>query len=169
MVPPDAAHWDAQEQSYKAGAAAWDGIHQQIVQDNAAFRDAADSTGFDSAHQAGAMLAEEAKTISEWHDGVAKKCNGIAVVLRETAAGQDQLVRDADAAINAAKLPGERETLVTAYHAQARTQTAMRGQVCDHQGPGPLQKDSSRKYLSINLPQEYNLSGHSNYNAVVLR
>lgn len=123
MVPPDAAHWDAQEQSYKAGAAVWDGIHQQIVQDNAAFRDAADSTGFDSAHQAGAMLAEEAKTISEWHDGVAKKCNGIAVVLRETAAGQDQLVRDADAAINAAKLPGERETLVTAYHTQARTQT----------------------------------------------
>lgn len=90
----------------QGGAAAWDGIHQQIVQDNAAFRDAADSTGFDSAHQAGAMLAEEAKTISEWHDGVAKKCNGIAVVLRETAAGQDQLVRDADAAINAAKLPG---------------------------------------------------------------
>lgn len=123
MVPPDAAHWDAQEESYKAGAAAWDGIHQQIVQDNAAFRDAADSTGFDSAHQAGAMLAEEAKTISEWHAGVAKKCNGIAVVLRETAAGQDQLVRDADTAINAAKLPGERETLVTAYHTQARTQT----------------------------------------------
>jgi len=123
MVPPDAAHWDAQEQSYKAGAAAWDGIHQQIVQDNAAFRDAADSTGFDSAHQAGAMLAEEAKTISEWHDGVAKKCNGIAAVLRETAAGQDQIVRDADVAINAAKLPGEREALVTAYHAQARTQT----------------------------------------------
>ncbi|MGP4057833.1 hypothetical protein ACTWP6_23935 [Mycobacterium sp. 4D054] len=123
MVPPDAAHWDAQEQSYKAGATAWDGIHQQIVQDNAAFRDAADSTGFDSAHQAGAMLAEEAKTISEWHAGVAKKCNGIAVVLRETAAGQDQLVRDADTAINAAKLPGERETLVATYHAQARTQT----------------------------------------------
>lgn len=123
MVPPDATHWDAQEESYKAGAAAWDGIHQQIVRDNAAFRDAADSTGFDRAHQAGAILAEEAKTISEWHAGVAKKCNGIAVVLRETAAGQDQLVRDADTAIKAAKLPGERETLVTTYHTQARTQT----------------------------------------------
>lgn len=123
MVPPDAAHWDAQEQSYQAGAAAWNGIYQQIVQDNAAFRDAADSAGFDKAHEAGAMLAEEAKTISEWHAGVAKKCNGIAVVLRETAAAQDQLVRDADAAINAAKLPGEREALVGTYHAQARTQT----------------------------------------------
>ncbi|KUH91857.1 hypothetical protein [Mycobacterium sp. IS-1556] len=123
MVPPDAAHWEAQEQSYQAGAAAWNGIHQQIVQDNAAFRDAADSAGFDKAHEAGAMLAEEAKTISEWHAGVAKKCNGIAVVLRETAAAQDQLVRDADAAINAAKLPGEREALVGTYHAQARTQT----------------------------------------------
>ncbi|AFM20214.1 hypothetical protein Mycch_5549 (plasmid) [Mycolicibacterium chubuense NBB4] len=123
MVPPDPAHWDAQEEAYKAGATTWDGIHQQIVTDNAAFREAADSTGFDAAHQAGATLAEEAKTISEWHDAVAKKCNGIAQVLRETASGQDQIVRDADAAINAAKLPGEREALVTAYHTQARTQT----------------------------------------------
>ena len=112
MVPPDAAHWDAQEQSYRAGATTWDGIHQQIVRDNAAFRDAADSTGFDKAHEAGAMLAEEAKTISEWHAGVATKCGGIAGVLRETAAAQEQLVRDADAKINAAKLPGEREALV---------------------------------------------------------
>ena len=123
MVPPDAAHWDAQEQSYRAGATAWDGIHRQIVQDNAAFREAADSTGFDKAHEAGAMLAEEAKTISEWHDGVATKCNGIAGVLRETAAAQDQLVRDADAQIQSATLPGEREALVTQYHLQARTQT----------------------------------------------
>lgn len=61
MVPPDAAHWDAQEQSYQAGATAWDGIHRQIVQDNSAFRHAADSTGFDRAHEAGARLAEEAK------------------------------------------------------------------------------------------------------------
>ncbi|MBU8841441.1 hypothetical protein KL865_34890 [Mycolicibacterium goodii] len=123
MVPPDPAHWDAQEQAYKAGASTWDGIHQQIVRDNAAFREAADSTGFDAAHQAGATLAEEAKTISEWHDAVAKKCNGIAQVLRETASAQDQIVRDADAAINAAKLPGEREALVATYHTQARTQT----------------------------------------------
>ena len=123
MVPPDPAHWDAQEQTYRAGAQAWNGIYQQIVQDNAAFRDAADSTGFDKAHEAGALLAEEAKTISEWHDGVATKCNGIAVVLRETGAAQDQLVRDADAKIQSAKLPGEREALVTQYHMQARTQT----------------------------------------------
>jgi hypothetical protein len=123
MVPPDPAHWDAQEQAYRAGATTWDGIHQQIVTDNAAFREAADSTGFDAAHQAGATLAEEAKTISEWHGAVANKCGGIAQVLRETASGQDQIVRDADAAINAAKLPGEREALVTTYHTQARTQT----------------------------------------------
>ena len=123
MVPPDAAHWDAQEQTYRAGAQTWDGIHRQIVQDNAAFRQAADSTGFDKAHEAGALLAEEAKTISEWHDGVATKANGIAGVLRETAAAQDQLVRDADAKIQSAKLPGEREALVTQYHMQARTQT----------------------------------------------
>jgi hypothetical protein len=123
MVPPDPTHWDAQEEAYKAGATTWDGIHQQIVTDNAAFREAADSTGFDAAHQAGATLAEEAKTISEWHGAVAKKCNGIAQVLRETASAQDQIVRDADAAINAAKLPGEREALVTTYHTQARTQT----------------------------------------------
>ena len=69
------------------------------------------------------MLAEEAKTISEWCDGVATKCSGIAGVLRETATAQEQLVRDADAAINAAKLPGEREALVGTYHTQARTQT----------------------------------------------
>jgi hypothetical protein len=123
MVPPDASHWDAQEQTYRAGAQTWDGIHRQIVSDNAAFRQAADSTGFDKAHEAGALLAEEAKTISEWHDGVATKANGIAGVLRETAAAQDQLVRDADAQIQAAKLPGEREALVTQYHMQARTQT----------------------------------------------
>ena len=123
MVPPNAADWDAQEQVYRSGATTWDGIHQQIVRDNAAFRDAADSRGFDAAHEAGAMLAEEAKTISEWHDGVATKCAGIASVLRETTAAQEQLVRDADAAINAAKLPGEREALVGAYHTQARTQT----------------------------------------------
>lgn len=123
MVPPDPAHWDAQEEAYKAGATTWDGIHQQIVTDNAAFREAADSTGFDAAHQAGATLAEEAKTISEWHGAVANKCNGIAQVLRETASAQDQIVRDADTAINAAKLPGEREALVATYHTQARTQT----------------------------------------------
>ena len=112
MVPPDATDWDAQEQVYRSGATTWDGIHQQIVRDNAAFRDAADSRGFDAAHEAGAMLAEEAKTISEWHDGVATKCADIASVLRETTAAQQQLVRDADATINAAKLPGEREALV---------------------------------------------------------
>ena len=72
------ADWDAQEQVYRSGATTWDGIHQQIVRDNAALRDAADSRGFDAAHEAGAMLAEEAKTISEWHDGVATKCADIA-------------------------------------------------------------------------------------------
>lgn len=123
MVPPDPVHWDAQEESYRAGATAWDGIHQQIVRDNAAFRNAADSAGFDKAHEAGAMLAEEAKTIAEWHTGVATKCSGVAGVLRETAAAQEQLVRDADAKINAAKLPGEREALVGTYHTQARVQT----------------------------------------------
>ncbi|MCH9737003.1 MAG: hypothetical protein K0U78_21025, partial [Actinomycetia bacterium] len=123
MVPPDASIWDAQEQAYRAGATAWDGIHQQIVRDNAARRDAADSRGFDAAHEAGAILAEEAKTISEWHDGVARKAHGIAGVLRDTATAQEQLVRDADAKIQAAKLPGEREALVTAYHSQARVQT----------------------------------------------
>ena len=90
MVPPDATNWDAQEQVYRSGATTWDGIHQQIVRDNAAFRDAADSRGFDAAHEAGAMLAEEAKTISEWHDGVATKCANIANVLRETTAAQQQ-------------------------------------------------------------------------------
>src|ERR1700687_3740371 len=109
MVPPNAADWDAQEQTYRSGATTWDGIHQQIVRDNAVRRDAADSRGFDTAHEAGAMLAEEAKTISEWCDGVATKCSGIAGVLRETATAQEQIVRDADTAINAAKLPGERE------------------------------------------------------------
>ena len=72
-----------QEQVYRSGATTWDGIHQQIVRDNAVRRDAADSRGFDTAHEAGAMLAEEAKTISEWCDGVATKCGGIAGVLRK--------------------------------------------------------------------------------------
>ena len=43
MVPPNAADWDAQEQVYRSGATTWDGIHQQIVRDNAVRRDAADS------------------------------------------------------------------------------------------------------------------------------
>ena len=67
MVPPDATHWDDQAQVYRSGATVWDGIHQQIVVDQAAFRDAAQSRGFDEAHRAGAVLAEEAKTIAEWH------------------------------------------------------------------------------------------------------
>ncbi|NMK80663.1 hypothetical protein HHM19_11205, partial [Staphylococcus capitis] len=109
MEPPDASHWDAQEQAYRASATAWDGIHQKIVTDNAAFRDAADSRGFDEAHRAGAVLAEEAKTIAEWHDKVANKCADIATVLRDTRAGQEQLIREADPKIAAAKLPGEAE------------------------------------------------------------
>ena len=56
MVPPNAADWDAQEQVYRSGATTWDGIHQQIVRDNAVRRDAADSRGFDTAHEAGACL-----------------------------------------------------------------------------------------------------------------
>lgn len=123
LVPPNPADWDAQEQLYRDGARVWDGIHQQIVRDNALRQEAAQSRGFDEAHRAGAELAEEAKTIAEWHDGVATKCGDIAGVLRETTSGQEQLVRDADAAINAAKLPGERETLLATYHTQARTQT----------------------------------------------
>ncbi|MCH9729736.1 MAG: hypothetical protein K0U84_08700 [Actinomycetia bacterium] len=123
MVPPDPAGWDALGQQYQAGAAAWERIYQQIVRDNAARREAADSRGFDTAHQAGAILAEEAKTISEWHQGAAKKANGISGVFKDTAAAQEQLVRDANAKIQAAKLPGEREALVTAYHSQARVQT----------------------------------------------
>lgn len=124
MEPPDAAHWDAQEQTYRAGATSWDGIHQKIVTDNAQFRDAADSQGFDEAHRAGAVLAEEAKTIAEWHDKCANKCADIATVLRDTRAGQEQLIREADPKIAAAKLPGEAEALVTEYHGIARYQTA---------------------------------------------
>ncbi|MCV7152606.1 hypothetical protein [Mycolicibacterium pyrenivorans] len=123
MEQPDATHWDTQEQTYRAGAAAWDGIHQKIVTDNAEFRDAADSQGFDEAHRAGAVLAEEAKTIAEWHDKCASKCADIATVLRDTRAGQEQLVREADAKIASAKLPGEAEALVTQYHGIARYQT----------------------------------------------
>ncbi|RIT15047.1 hypothetical protein D2E81_24970 [Mycobacteroides abscessus] len=123
MEPPDAAHWDTQEQTYRSGATTWNGIHQQIVQDNAAFRDAADSRGFDEAHRAGAVLAEEAKTIAEWHDKCANKCADIATVLRDTRSGQEQLVREADAKIASAKLPGEAEALVTQYHGIARYQT----------------------------------------------
>ncbi|MGB3354199.1 MAG: hypothetical protein WBB00_15660, partial [Mycobacterium sp.] len=123
MEPPDATHWDTQEQTYRAGATTWDGIHQKIVTDNAEFRDAADSQGFDEAHRAGAVLAEEAKTIAEWHDKCANKCADIATVLRDTRAGQEQLVREADAKIARAKLPGEAEALVTQYHGIARYQT----------------------------------------------
>ncbi|MCV7210870.1 hypothetical protein [Mycolicibacterium canariasense] len=123
MEPPDASHWDAQEQAYLAGATAWDGIHQKIVTGNAAFRDAADSQGFDEAHRAGAVLAEEAKTIAEWHDKVANKCADIATVLRDTRAGQEQLIREADPKIAAAKLPGGAEALVPRYHGMARYQT----------------------------------------------
>lgn len=123
MEPPDAGHWDAQEQTYRAGATTWDGIHQKIVTDNAEFRDAADSQGFDEAHRAGAVLAEEAKTIAEWHDKCANKCADIATVLRDTRAGQVKLVREADAKIASAKLPGEAEALVTQYHGIARYQT----------------------------------------------
>ncbi|WP_079547934.1 hypothetical protein, partial [Mycobacteroides abscessus] len=123
MEPPDAAHWDAQEQTYRAGATAWDGIHQKIVTDNAQFRDAADSQGFDEAHRAGAVLAEEAKTIAEWHDKCANKCANIATVLRDTRAGQEQLIREADPKIAAAKLPGEAEALVAEYHGVAMYQT----------------------------------------------
>ncbi|MET0698930.1 MAG: hypothetical protein ABWY93_04635 [Mycobacterium sp.] len=123
MEPPDATHWDTQEQTYRAGATSWDGIHRQIIQDNAAFREAADSQGFDEAHRAGAVLAEEAKTIAEWHAKVADKCADIATVLRDTRSGQEQLVREADAKIASAKLPGEAEALVTQYHGIARYQT----------------------------------------------
>jgi len=123
MEPPDATHWDTHEHTYRAGAATWDGIHQKIVTDNAEFRDAADSQGFDEAHRAGAVLAEEAKTIAEWHDKCANKCADIATVLRDTRAGQEQLVREADAKIASAKLPGEAEALVTQYHGIARYQT----------------------------------------------
>lgn len=97
MEPPDATHWDAQEQTYRAGATSWNGIHQQIVTDSARFRNAADSQGFDEVHRVNAVLAEEAKTIAEWHVKVADKCADIATVLRDTRAGQEQLVRDADA------------------------------------------------------------------------
>jgi hypothetical protein len=124
MEPPDAAHWDAQEQTYRAGATSWDGIHQQIVTDSARFRDAADSQGFDEVHRVNAVLAEEAKTIAEWHAKVADKCADIATVLRETRSGQEQLVREADAKIASAKLPGEAEALVTQYHGIARYQTS---------------------------------------------
>lgn len=123
MEPPDAAHWDAQEQTYQAGATSWNGIHQQIVTDSARFRDAADSQGFDEVHRVNAVLAEEAKTIAEWHAKVADKCADIATVLRDTRAGQEQLIREADAKIASAKLPGEAEALVTQYHGVARYQT----------------------------------------------
>jgi hypothetical protein len=123
MEPPDAGHWDAQEQTYRAGARAWDGIYQKIATDNAKFRDAADSQGFDEAHRAGAVLAEEAKTIAEWHDKCASKCADIATVLRDTRTGQEQLIREADPKIAAAKLPGEAEALVAQYHGIARYQT----------------------------------------------
>ncbi|KUH85938.1 MULTISPECIES: hypothetical protein [unclassified Mycobacterium] len=123
MEPPDPSHWDAQEQTCRAGATAWDGIHQKIVTDNARFRDAADSQGFDEAHRDGAVLAEEAKTIAEWHDKCANKCANIATVLRDTRAGQEQLIREADPKIAAAKLPGEAEALVAEYHGLAMYQT----------------------------------------------
>ena len=123
MEPPDAAHWAAQEQTYRAGATTWDGIHQKIVTDNTAFRAAADSNGCDEAHHAGAVLAEEAKTIAEWHAKVADKCADIATVLRDTRSGQEQLIREADAKISSAKLPGEAEALVAQYHGIARYQT----------------------------------------------
>jgi hypothetical protein len=134
MEPPDAAHWDAQEQVYRAGATAWDGIHQKVVTDNAQFRDAADSQGFDEAHRAGAVLAEEAKTIAEWHDKCANKCADIATVLRDTRAGQEQLIREADPRIAAAKLPGEAEALVAEYHGVAmyRTEAGVTAAVAAH-------------------------------------
>ncbi|MFV9633931.1 hypothetical protein [Mycobacterium neumannii] len=134
MEPPDAAHWDAQEQTYRAGATAWDGIYQKIVTDNAQFRDAADSQGFDEAHRAGAVLAEEAKTIAEWHDKCATKCADIATVLRDTRASQEQLIREADPKIAAAKLPGEAEALVTEYHgiAMYRTEAGVTAVIAAH-------------------------------------
>ncbi|ABM14518.1 hypothetical protein [Mycolicibacterium vanbaalenii] len=123
MEPPDAGHWDAQEQTYRAGATSWDGIHHQIVTDSARFRDAADSQGFDEVHRVNAVVAEEAKTIAEWHAKVADKCADIATVLRETRSGQEQLVREADAKIASAKLSGEAEALVAQYHGIARYRT----------------------------------------------
>lgn len=123
MEPPDALHWDAVEQTYRAGATSWNGIYDEISRNNAAFRDAADSRGFDEAHRAGAVLAEEAKTVAEWHAKVADKCADVATVLRDTRAGQEQLVREADAKIASAKLPGEAEALVSTYHSLARYQT----------------------------------------------
>jgi hypothetical protein len=123
MVPPNPAHWDDQEQLYRSGSTTWDDIHQQIVRDNAAFRDAADSRGFDAAHLAGAILAEEAKTIAEWHAKVADKCANIATVLRDTRAAQEQTVREADKNIASAKLPGEAETLLATYREFALYQT----------------------------------------------
>lgn len=123
MEPPDASHWDAMEQTYRAGATSWNGIYDEITRNNTAFRDAADSRGFDEAHRAGAVLAEEAKTVAEWHAKVADKCADIATVLRDTRAGQEQLVREADAKIASAKLPGEAEALLSTYHSLARYQT----------------------------------------------
>lgn len=149
MEPPDAAHWDAQEQTYRAGATAWDGIYQKIVTDNAQFRDAADSQGFDEAHRAGAVLAEEAKTIAEWHDKCANKCADIATVLRDTRAGQEQLIREADPKIAAAKLPGEAEALVTEYHgiAMYRTEAGVTAAMASHASF----KRSSENTRALNL------------------
>lgn len=123
LVPPDAADWDAQKQTYQTGAQTWTGIHEQIVRDNTLRRGAASSRGFDEAHRAGVVLAEEALTVAEWHAGVAHKCQKIADVLRDIVAAQRQLVRDADAEIARAKLPGEAQALLAQYQGYARFQT----------------------------------------------
>lgn len=123
MVPPDASVWDGVQKMHQAEAQKWDGIHQAIVRNNTAFRNVADSNGFDEAHRAGASIAEEARTVNEWHQKAAHAAGETASRIRETALAQRQRVSEAEAEISAAELPGQAEVIVTKYHGIALYQT----------------------------------------------
>lgn len=135
MVPPEPAVWDDVQSMHQAEAVRWDGIHREITRNNNQFGELAQSKGFDEgAHRAGAVIAEEVKTINEWHLRAAHAAGEIATAIRQTAAAQKQRVSEADDEIAAAKLPGQAEVIVAKYHGIAlyQTEAGVTSALADH-------------------------------------
>ena len=96
---PDGLGWRP-DRCIRPKRSRWEGIHQDIRRNNNLFRDVADSRGFDEAHRAGATIAEEAKTVNEWHVKAAHAAGEIAAAIRQTATAQNQRVGEADEEIS---------------------------------------------------------------------
>ncbi|BBY96399.1 hypothetical protein MGALJ_60680 (plasmid) [Mycobacterium gallinarum] len=123
MVPPDATVWDGVQQMHQAEATKWEGVHQEITRNNNLFRGVADSKGFDEAHSAGSRIAEEVRTVNEWHVKAASAAGEIAAAIRQTTAAQSQRVSEAEEEISTSRLPGQAEVIVAKYHGMALYQT----------------------------------------------